>query len=297
MRLPAQKQANESLQQKAIFILGQLDAWTPTAESLKATKIGIFLNSLRKNPDASEAVKTKANHFVKSWAAMLKPHHPAGTTPAKPSHINVSLARRPSMDSLGTGESHTPDARSPVEITPDPAFDAVDVDLGSSLNDKARDTTVKMFSQALGGGILNADEKLLFWKARQIEAGMNSEYHGVSDKYKSQFRTLLANLKNLDNLKLRADVLAGRIVAREMATMSSEDLMSESAKHAKQHAEQINKHWASTAKSTEAVTDEFRCGKCGKRKSTYYQKQTRSADEPMTTFVTCMNCGNKWKFC
>jgi transcription elongation factor S-II len=26
------------------------------------------------------------------------------------------------------------------------------------------------------------------------------------------------------------------------------------------------------------------------------QMQTRSADEPMTTFVTCVNCGNKWKF-
>lgn len=33
------------------------------------------------------------------------------------------------------------------------------------------------------------------------------------------------------------------------------------------------------------------------RKTTYYQMQTRSADEPMTTFVTCVNCGNRWKFC
>jgi hypothetical protein len=25
------------------------------------------------------------------------------------------------------------------------------------------------------------------------------------------------------------------------------------------------------------------------------QMQTRSADEPMTTFVSCVACGNKWK--
>ncbi len=39
----------------------------------------------------------------------------------------------------------------------------------------------------------------------------------------------------------------------------------------------------------------FKCGKCKSRKTTYYQMQTRSADEPMTTFVTCTNCNNRWK--
>ena len=32
------------------------------------------------------------------------------------------------------------------------------------------------------------------------------------------------------------------------------------------------------------MTDEFLCMKCWKRECTYFQKQTRSADEPMTTF-------------
>ena len=42
-------------------------------------------------------------------------------------------------------------------------------------------------------------------------------------------------------------------------------------------------------------TDMFRCGKCKKNNCTYYQMQTRSADEPMTTFITCLNCSNRWK--
>ena len=45
----------------------------------------------------------------------------------------------------------------------------------------------------------------------------------------------------------------------------------------------------------EASTDNFKCGKCKSRACTYYQLQTRSADEPMTTFVTCTNCGQRWK--
>ena len=46
----------------------------------------------------------------------------------------------------------------------------------------------------------------------------------------------------------------------------------------------------------ENITDEFKCGRCKKNKTSYYQLQTRSADEPMTTFVQCIHCGNRWKF-
>ena len=46
----------------------------------------------------------------------------------------------------------------------------------------------------------------------------------------------------------------------------------------------------------EASTDDFTCFKCKSNKCTFYQLQTRSADEPMTTYVTCLNCGNRWKF-
>ena len=45
----------------------------------------------------------------------------------------------------------------------------------------------------------------------------------------------------------------------------------------------------------EAATDTFKCRKCKSTKCTYYQMQTRSADEPMTTFVTCLECGQRWK--
>jgi transcription elongation factor S-II len=45
----------------------------------------------------------------------------------------------------------------------------------------------------------------------------------------------------------------------------------------------------------EAATDTFTCRKCKQNKCTYYQMQTRSADEPMTTFCQCINCGNRWK--
>ncbi|EFA81501.1 hypothetical protein PPL_05490 [Heterostelium album PN500] len=51
---------------------------------------------------------------------------------------------------------------------------------------------------------------------------------------------------------------------------------------------------AATLSRDAATTDQFQCGKCKQRKCTYFQLQTRSADEPLTTFVTCVNCNNRW---
>ena len=45
----------------------------------------------------------------------------------------------------------------------------------------------------------------------------------------------------------------------------------------------------------ESMTDQFKCGRCKQRKCTYYELQTRSADEGMTLFITCIICGNRWR--
>jgi transcription elongation factor S-II len=54
-------------------------------------------------------------------------------------------------------------------------------------------------------------------------------------------------------------------------------------------------HKYATNTDNEDYEGVFKCGKCRSKKTTYYQMQTRSADEPMTTFVTCTNCQNRWK--
>jgi DNA-directed RNA polymerase subunit M/transcription elongation factor TFIIS len=44
-----------------------------------------------------------------------------------------------------------------------------------------------------------------------------------------------------------------------------------------------------------ASTDTFTCRKCKGKNCTYYAQQVRSSDEPMTIFVTCLDCGQRWK--
>ena len=43
-------------------------------------------------------------------------------------------------------------------------------------------------------------------------------------------------------------------------------------------------------------TNEYKCGRCKERTCTYYQLQVRCSDEPMTTFINCLNCGHRWSF-
>lgn len=47
--------------------------------------------------------------------------------------------------------------------------------------------------------------------------------------------------------------------------------------------------------NTQASTDMFTCKKCRSKRCTYYELQTRSADEPSTIFITCLDCGKHWK--
>lgn len=39
----------------------------------------------------------------------------------------------------------------------------------------------------------------------------------------------------------------------------------------------------------------IQCYRCGHSRTYYYQIQTRSADEGMTTFYSCTDCGHRWK--
>ena len=43
------------------------------------------------------------------------------------------------------------------------------------------------------------------------------------------------------------------------------------------------------------ATNQFTCARCKGTKTTYYTMQTRSADEAETVFITCLDCGRRWR--
>ncbi|CAM9506028.1 unnamed protein product [Lampetra planeri] len=116
-------------------------------------------------------------------------------------------------------------------------------------------------------------------------------------KYKNRVRSRISNLKDVKNPELRKNVLCGNITPEKIARMTAEEMASDELKEIRKAMtkEAIREH--QMAKTGGTVSDLFSCGKCKKKNTTYTQVQTRSADEPMTTFVLCNECGNRWKFC
>ena len=56
-----------------------------------------------------------------------------------------------------------------------------------------------------------------------------------------------------------------------------------------------NNHLVQDNYTKKKICGLFTCEKCKSNETTYYEMQTRSADEPMTAFISCFNCENRWK--
>ena len=107
--------------------------------------------------------------------------------------------------------------------------------------------------------------------------------------YLDRLRSIMSNLKG-DILESIKD---GSVKAHIVAFMTHQELCPEkwSALIEAKSKRDKNKFETNIA----AATDTFTCRKCRGNQCTYYQMQTRSADEPMTTFVTCILCNARWK--
>jgi transcription elongation factor S-II len=165
---------------------------------------------------------------------------------------------------------------------------------GNAMRDKVRQLLADALyveSDALGIG-----KDVAVATAVDIECAMFSELGGVGSEYKMKARELKFNLGDAKNKDLRAEVLEGALAPATLVKMTSKDLANSEMKAERQKLHQHFLREAAAGNTQTATTDEFRCGKCKKRECTYYELQTRGADEPLTVFVSCTNCQNRWRF-
>lgn len=116
----------------------------------------------------------------------------------------------------------------------------------------------------------------------------------TNKEYAEKGKTLMRNLK--ENEPLRSNVLKGTISAKRLVNMTTDELKSDHMREVDRQFKKETMDEAMVPPETRSISTMFKCGKCGHNKTFHFQAQTRSADEPMTNFLECVQCGNEWKF-
>ena len=101
--------------------------------------------------------------------------------------------------------------------------------------------------------------------------------------------------ENKSELRIAERLLSGELKPDQVAKFTNEDYLtsSEREKNMQYREEAFNE--SVVYKPPPVQSELFECRKCGSKNVSYYQLQTRSADEPMTNFCTCQSCGARWK--
>jgi len=264
------------------------------------------VGKLRTHP--SKAVADLAKELVKKWkgevdrakAKAAGGNSGSASASATPSSASTPQAVKPTLQTANLRRDSTASVRSPSVATPSSAApvrsaksDNVPTNI---LGDSIRDKCFQLIYDALASDS-GAPIDQITSRARAIEKIVYDQ-HGsqTTQPYRAKMRSLYLNLKEKSNPGLRESVVSGEITPQKLCNMSSQDMGSEERKQADLKMKEANFYNALGSEEMGAETDAFQCNRCKQRKTRYRQQQTRSADEPMTTFVTCTNCNNRWKF-
>ena len=117
-----------------------------------------------------------------------------------------------------------------------------------------------------------------------------------NEAYLAKARSMVANINPesyVKNAQLLARLNEKEFLPNEMAAMAPENLFPEAWEGVIQAEMRLVK--GAYEGGVAAMTDIYTCGKCKKNRCTYYEYQSRRADESADIHVRFLNCGNRWK--
>lgn len=271
-----------------INILNQLKTGiVPSEDLLRGTKIGVVVNRSKqhKNPEVARL----ASEIVKKWRDDIQKQK------GSPSIANKKIPATPPTSNASPAPST---AEKPKFTVPpdqrDYKKDKVDL---THTNHTTRDSCIGLIYNGLCF-LSTAAPSTIFTCAASVEqAGFAAFGSETNNEYKLKMRSLFMNLKNKSNSSLRNRVLSGEITPERFVRMTNDELKSAERKAEDERLAHENMREAMVPQAERSISTSLQCGKCGQRKVSYSQAQTRSADEPMTTFCECTVCGKRWKVC
>ncbi|BFF93257.1 transcription elongation factor S-II [Drosophila madeirensis] len=287
-------------QEQALDLLKALQTLNINLEILTKTRIGMTVNELRKSSKDDEVIAL-AKTLIKNWKRFLPspaPATPNNSTAAGKESLNNSASKSSSSSKSASKEKSSSSSSSSRDKRDEKKVSSSQTSFPSGgMTDAVRLKCREMLTTALKNGEVPEGCAEPEEMAAELEDAIYSEFKNTDMKYKNRIRSRVANLKDPKNPGLRGNFMCGAVSAKQLAKMTPEEMASDEMKKLREKfvKEAINDAQLATVQGTK--TDLLKCGKCKKRNCTYNQLQTRSADEPMTTFVMCNECGNRWKFC
>ena len=116
-------------------------------------------------------------------------------------------------------------------------------------------------------------------------------------RYTTKALSIVANLKRDDNALLARLLDPGDevVTVKKLVNMTPQQMRPEFWEQLYEKMVKRQMRRESPLNIEDVHDGVFTCSKCGGKKTDYRCFQVRSADEPMTIFVSCHNCGNNWK--
>lgn len=291
------KQLQSAPKSEAIIdILNVLKKQAKITEAiLRESKAGLAVGKLRSHTD--KQVSELAKEIVKKWKTDVEAHKRSGQSSTITHSRSNNQPKKSSSSSAAASKSSSGSPAIPSPSVSKPELRTAKGDGISTAwtGDKTRDKCVELIYDALASDS-GAPNDLIVSRATAVEKAVWSNHGGTTTAYKAKIRSLFVNLKDKNNPGLRDSIVSGDLSTERFSTMSSEEMASEERKSANNKIKEDNLFASYGATERQAETDAFQCSRCKQRKCRYRQAQTRSADEPMTTFVTCTVCNNRWKF-
>lgn len=171
----------------------------------------------------------------------------------------------------------------------------------SSDNDFIRKKTVLMINKYINNLTKSKIiEKSIYNYIIEIskKKNINRYWSNITFKnlYLSKIRSLYVNINKdsyVKNEKFLKRILSDDIDIKTISYLEIYDIYPENWKYLIEFRTKQDK--IKHELKPEAMTTLFKCRKCGSRSTSYYEVQTRAADEPMTQFITCLECNTRWK--
>ena len=170
-------------------------------------------------------------------------------------------------------------------------------DIDSKKRNNTRKNLYKYLEPNLKDKGSEDEHKKLLEKIVEIEEKLYETIKGETP-YVNRVLEIMHNLKDEKNEDFRNNIINGTIKPEDLCTMDVIDMLDknkqqEIEQQIKKKVEEDRSDWQE--KHGEVTEGVYKCRNCGGKKTIQHEQQTRSADEPMTIFITCLNCKNVWK--